>query len=85
MYKVGYDVFVDSLKVFDMDNNGWIFFGEFCYVLIGLGERLSDEDVDMLFQGFEDNQGFINYEDFVKNVMNGQKQNFQKLLLKIVY
>lgn len=49
MYKVGYDVFVDSLKVFDMDNNGWIFFGEFCYVLIGLGERLSDEDVDMLF------------------------------------
>lgn len=70
-HKVGYDAFVDSLKVFDTDNNGWISSGELRHVLTGLGERLSDEDVDMLLQGFEDNQGLINYEDFVKNVMNG--------------
>lgn len=70
-HKYGQDVFIDSLRVFDTDNSGTISSGELRHVLTGLGEKLRDEDVDQLIQGFEDNQGQINYEDFVKNVMNG--------------
>ena len=70
-HKYGQDVFIDSLRVFDTDNSGTISSGELRHVLTGLGEKLSDEDVDTLIQGFEDNQGQINYEDFVKSVMNG--------------
>ena len=70
-HKYGHDVFIDSLKVFDIDGNGTISSGELRHVLTSLGEKLRDEDVDMLIQGFEDNQGQINYEDFVKSVMNG--------------
>lgn len=32
------------------------------------GDRLSDEDVDQLFQGMEDSQGNINYEGMVRNI-----------------
>lgn len=70
-HKYGQDVFIDSLRVFDSDGSGSINSGELRHVLTSLGERLKDEDVDMLIQGFEDNTGLINYEDFVKSVMNG--------------
>lgn len=30
-----------------------------------IGDRLSDEDVDQLFQGVEDSQGNINYEGMI--------------------
>lgn len=30
-----------------------------------IGDRLSDEDVDQLFQGMEDSQGNINYEGMI--------------------
>lgn len=82
-HKYNQDVFIDSLKVFDTDNSGAISSGELRHVLTGLGEKLRDEDVDMLIQGFEDNQGQINYEDFVKSVMNGWEQIFMNLLLYV--
>lgn len=70
-HKYGLESFIDSLKVFDNDGSGTISSGELRHVLTSLGERLRDEDVDTLIQGFEDNTGQINYEDFVKSVMNG--------------
>lgn len=75
-HKYGQEVFIDSLRVFDTDNSGTISSGELRHVLTGLGEKLRDEDVDQLIQGFEDNQGQINYEEFVKSVMNGWEQIF---------
>lgn len=33
------------------------------------GDRLSDEDVDQLFQGMEDSQGNINYEGMVRSIL----------------
>lgn len=70
-HKYGQDVFIDSLRVFDNDGSGTISSGELRHVLTSLGERLRDEDVDTLLQGLEDNSGLINYEEFVKSVMNG--------------
>ena len=70
-HKYGQEIFIDSLKVFDSDGSGTISSGELRHVLTSLGEKLRDEDVDSLIQGFEDNSGQINYEDFVKSVMSG--------------
>lgn len=33
-----------------------------------IGDRLSDEDVDQLFQGVEDSQGNINYEGMILDI-----------------
>jgi len=35
------------------------------------GEKLSDEEVEQVMQGQEDSQGNVNYEEFVRVVMNG--------------
>lgn len=66
-----FDDFVEGLKMFDKDQNGFITSAELRHILTSLGDRLSDEDVDQLFQGVEDSQGNINYEEFIKMVMNG--------------
>lgn len=69
-HKTTTDDFVDSLKVFDKDGSGMISSGELRHVLTSLGEKMTDEECDMLLQGLEDNQGQVNYEDFVRHVMS---------------
>lgn len=68
---ISQDDFIDSLRVFDNDGLGTINSGELRHVLTSLGERLRDEEVDMLIQDLEDNNGQIPYEEFVKTVLNG--------------
>ena len=69
--KANTDDFIDSLKVFDNDSSGLITSGELRHVLTSLGEKISDAEYDVLLQGLEDNQGQVNYEEFVKAVMSG--------------
>lgn len=66
----GVDDFIDSLKVFDSDGSGTISAGELRHVLTSIGEKMSDEEVDALFQSIEYTQGQVNYEDFIKTVLN---------------
>ncbi|VDI56412.1 myosin light chain 6 [Mytilus galloprovincialis] len=66
-----YEDFVEGLRMFDKEQNGYISSAELRHVLTCLGDRLSDDDVDQLLQGQEDAQGNINYEEFIKMVMNG--------------
>jgi myosin light chain 6 len=63
--------FIEGLKVFDKEGNGFINSAELRHVLTSLGEKLTDEEVDQLLQGAEDSQGQVNYEDFVKMVLAG--------------
>lgn len=63
--------FIEGFRVFDKEQNCIITSAELRHILTSLGEKLSDEEVDQLFQGQEDGQGNINYEDFIKMVMNG--------------
>jgi len=44
---------------------------ELRHVLCSLGDKLTAEEVDQLLVGFEDNQGQVLYEEFVKHIMSG--------------
>eukprot|EP00128_Syssomonas_multiformis_P008865 Colp12_sorted_trinity150504_noHs@23796 len=64
--------FVEGLKVFDKEGNGYISAAELRHVLTSLGEPLSDTEMDSLLQGVEvDKEGQVNIEDFVRLIMSG--------------
>ena len=61
---------VESFKVFDRDGNGLISAAELRHVMLGLGERLCDAEVQaMINRADDDKDGHINYEEFVKMMM----------------
>lgn len=66
-----FEDFSEGFRMFDKEQNGSITSAELRHILTSLGERLDDDEVDQLFQGQEDQQGNINYEEFIKMVMNG--------------
>ena len=65
------DDFIEGLRHFDKDGNGFISSAELRHLLTTLGEKLSDEEAEQLLVGHEDSKGNINYENFVRTVMNG--------------
>ena len=65
------DQLVEGLRHFDVDGSGCISSAELRHLLTALGEKLTDDEVDQLMDGnlISDN-GLINYESFVRNIMN---------------
>jgi myosin light chain 6 len=63
--------FIEGLRHFDKDGNGYISSAELRHLLTTLGEKLTDEEVEQLLSGHEDSQGNVHYEEFVRAVMNG--------------
>jgi len=63
--------FIEGLRHFDKDGNGFISSAELRHLLTTLGEKLSDDEVEQLLAGQEDSQGNVHYEDFVRMVMSG--------------
>jgi len=60
----------EAFKVFDKDGNGFISAAELRHVMTHLGEKLTDEEVDeMIREADIDNDGQINYEEFVKMML----------------
>jgi len=64
------DDFIEGLRHFDKDGNGYISSAELRHLLTHLGEKLSDDEVEQLLTGHEDSQGNVNYEEFVRNVLS---------------
>lgn len=61
----------DAFKVFDKAGEGFISAVELRHVLTNLGEKLSEEEVDEVLQEAAiDSNGNINYNDFVKMMIN---------------
>jgi len=65
------DDFIEGLRHFDKDGNGFISAAELRHLLTTLGEKLTDEEAEQLLAGHEDSKGNVNYENFVRTVMNG--------------
>ena len=62
---------VEAFRVFDRDGNGFISAAELRSVKNGLGENLTDEDVDEMIRDADiDGDGQINYEEFIENLIN---------------
>ncbi|KAK8924189.1 hypothetical protein KSP39_PZI019645 [Platanthera zijinensis] len=60
----------EAFKVFDKDQNGYISAAELRNVMINLGEKLTDEEVDQMIREADlDGDGQVNYEEFVRMMM----------------
>lgn len=63
--------FTSGLQNFDKEGNGTINSAELRHLLVTLGEPLTEDEVETLLQGQEDEDGNINYEQLVKMVLEG--------------
>jgi len=69
-----FEDFMEGLKVYDKAENGTMLEGELAHVLLSLGEKLTDAEVEEIMKtcaGQEDEDGFIKYEAFIRAVMAG--------------
>ncbi|XP_076819284.1 myosin light chain 3, skeletal muscle isoform-like isoform X6 [Clavelina lepadiformis] len=63
--------FIEGLRVFDKENNGTVMGAELRHVLVSLGEKLTEEEVEQLMVGQEDTNGCVNYEAFIQVILSG--------------
>ena len=57
---------LETFRVFDVDGNGFISAAELRHVMVNLGERLTDDEVDeMIKVADDDKDGKISYQEFV--------------------
>ncbi|XP_062203319.1 uncharacterized protein LOC133905523 [Phragmites australis] len=60
----------EAFKVFDKDQNGYISATELRHVMINLGEKLTDEEVELMIREADlDGDGQVNYDEFVRMMM----------------
>uniref|UniRef100_A0A0D9Y176 EF-hand domain-containing protein n=1 Tax=Leersia perrieri TaxID=77586 RepID=A0A0D9Y176_9ORYZ len=60
----------EAFKVFDKDQDGLISAAELRHVMISLGEKLSDEEVEQMIREADlDGDGQVNFDEFVRMMM----------------
>jgi len=70
-----YDSLKDAFSIFDKDDDGYIPVNEMRDILQSLGDKMTDQELDeMMAAADSDQDGFINYEDFV-TVLCGKKRS----------
>lgn len=71
--EVDQETFIESFRVFDKEDNGLISAAELRHLLTALGEKLRDDEVDVLLSGLENSQGLVPYEGkwfFIKKIQD---------------
>jgi len=64
------DELLEAFRVFDRDGKGYISVKEYKYILASSGENLMEEEIDNLVSQIDsNNDGYIDYEDFVRVMM----------------
>jgi len=68
-----YEDFMEGLKLYDKAENGTMLAAELAHILLSLGERLADAECEEIMKivGTEDDEGFIKYEPWLKQVIAG--------------
>ena len=62
---------LEAFKVFDKDGSGFIATSDLHHMMSSLGEKLADEEINEMIQDADaDGQGHIDYEQFVRMMMN---------------
>ncbi len=67
--KYSVDEFIECLRHFDNDSSGYISSAELRQVLTGLGDKLSENEVEQVLVGMEDQEGKVNYDYFVREML----------------
>ncbi|XP_022333553.1 neo-calmodulin-like [Crassostrea virginica] len=67
------DDLLEAFRVFDRDGDGHISTTELRMVMLNIGEKMSEEEVEnMIKEADEDGDGQVNYDEFVKMMSNRQ-------------
>ncbi|GAV07180.1 hypothetical protein RvY_17053 [Ramazzottius varieornatus] len=69
----GYADFMEAMLVFDKESNGTIIAAELRHLLLSLGEKMTESEVDEILKlcSNEDTEGNTKYEEFIKKVLEG--------------
>jgi len=67
--KVSSEAVIDCFKHFDRTESGVISSSMLRHVLTSLGEKMTDEEIDVLVTGHTNNRGEIDYENMVKEIL----------------
>ena len=59
-------------QVFDKEGNGTMSSAELRHVMCGLGEKMTNAEMDQLLDGLEDINGQVNYAQFIKKLMSDE-------------
>lgn len=64
---------VESFKIFDKEGNGLISTAEFKHIMLTLGEKLPEEEVNEMIKEADPNgEGSVNYREFAKKIIQQQ-------------
>ncbi len=67
---------IEAFKVFDRDGNGSISPGELKHIMTNLGEKMTDEEIEMMIDfADQDKDGAVNYQDFVRMMLGNSTKN----------
>ena len=64
------DEVINAFRVFDKEGNGLIATAELKHIMMTIGDKMTEAEADeMIHEADIDDDGVINYEEFVRNMM----------------